>query len=41
MCLETLEKIKQGDFSGFTEIKNVKEHIENLKNELGLFDIKI
>jgi len=28
-----LEKIKQGDFSGFSEINDVNAHIEDLKNE--------
>jgi hypothetical protein len=34
MCLSTLEKIKQGDFSGFSEIDNVDAHIQNLRNEI-------
>lgn len=34
MCLNTLEKIKQGDFSGFTEIDDVGAHIENVRNEI-------
>ncbi|MFZ2725888.1 MAG: type II toxin-antitoxin system VapB family antitoxin [Methylococcaceae bacterium] len=33
LCLNTLEKIKQGDFSGFTEIEDIDFHIESLKNE--------
>ena len=32
-CLSALEKIKQGDFSGFSEINDVNTHIEDLKNE--------
>lgn len=34
MCLKTLDKIEQGDFSGFTEITDIKAHIESLKNEV-------
>jgi len=34
MCLNTLEKIKQRDFSNFTEIDDVDAHIENLRNEI-------
>jgi len=34
MCLNTLKKIKQGDFSGFNEIDNVNTHIQNLTNEI-------
>lgn len=34
MCLKTLEKIKKGDFSGFTEIDDIDVHIQNLKNEI-------
>lgn len=34
MCLRTLEKIKKGDFSGFTEIEDIDAHIQNLKNEV-------
>jgi hypothetical protein len=34
MCLSTLEKIKQGDFSSFGEINDVDAHIDNLKNEI-------
>jgi len=34
MCLKTLEKIKQGDFSGFTEIENIDVHIQSLKDEI-------
>jgi hypothetical protein len=33
-CLNTLEKIKQGDFSGFSEIDDVDTYIENLRNEI-------
>jgi hypothetical protein len=34
MCLTTLEKIKKGDFSGFTEIEDIESHIQDLKNEV-------
>ncbi len=34
MCLNTLEKITQGDFSNFSEIDDVDAHIENLRNEI-------
>lgn len=34
MCLNALEKITQGDFSGFSEIDDVAAHIENLRNEI-------
>ena len=34
LCLQTLAKLKQGDFSCFTEIENVASHIQNLKNEI-------
>jgi hypothetical protein len=34
LCLNTLEKITQGDFSGFSEIDDVDAHIENLRNEI-------
>jgi len=34
MCLSTLEKIKQGDFSSFSEIDDVDGHIESLRNEI-------
>ncbi len=34
MCLKTLAKIKQGDFSGFTEIEDVDIYIQNLRNEI-------
>ena len=33
-CLQTLAKLKQGDFSSFTEIENVESHIQHLKNEI-------
>ena len=33
-CLKALAKIKQGDKSGITEIGNVKNYIESLKNEI-------
>jgi len=34
MCFSVLEKITQGDFSGFSEIDDVGVHIENLRNEI-------
>jgi hypothetical protein len=34
MCLETLQKIKQGDLSSFSEIQDIEAHIANLKNEI-------
>ena len=34
ICLKTLEKIKQGEFSEFTEIKNIEVHVQNLKDEI-------
>jgi len=34
MCLETLQKIKQGDLSSFNEIGDIEAHIANLKNEI-------
>jgi hypothetical protein len=34
ICLNTLERIKQGDFSGFSEIDDVGVHIESLRNEI-------
>ena len=34
ICLNTLEKITKGDFSGFSEIDDVDAHIEKLKNEI-------
>jgi hypothetical protein len=34
LCLTTLEKIKKGDFSGFTEIEDIEAHIQDLKNEV-------
>ncbi len=33
LCLNTLQKIKQGDFSSFSEIDNIDLYIESLKNE--------
>ena len=33
-CLTAFEKIKQGDKSGLTEIGDIDEYIENLKNEI-------
>jgi len=34
LCLSTLEKIKQGDFSSFSEVDDVEAHIENLRHEI-------
>ena len=34
LCLSTLNKIKQGDLSNFSEIKDVDAHIQALKNEI-------
>ncbi|MDO9214096.1 MAG: hypothetical protein Q8Q54_07980 [Methylococcales bacterium] len=34
ICFNTLEKIKQGDFSGFSEITDIDSYIQNLKNEI-------
>ena len=34
LCLQTLAKLKQGDFSNFTEIENIESHIQNLKNAI-------
>lgn len=34
MCLNTLEKIKQGDYSGFSEIDDIDSHIKSLRNEI-------
>ncbi len=34
MCFSVLEKIKQGDFSDFSEIDDVDAYIKNLKNEI-------
>jgi hypothetical protein len=33
-CLQTLAKLKQGDFSSFTEIENIEFHIQSLRNEI-------
>jgi hypothetical protein len=33
-CLNTLAKIKQGDFSDFSEIEDIDLHIQHLKNEI-------
>jgi len=33
-CLDVLAKIKQGDRSGMTEIGNIDDYIENLKNKI-------
>jgi len=34
LCLQTLAKLKQGDFSSFTEIENIEFHIQSLRNEI-------
>jgi hypothetical protein len=34
ICLKTLEKIKRGNFSGFSEIVDVAAYIQNLRNEI-------
>jgi hypothetical protein len=34
MCLSTLQKIKQGDFSSFSAIDDIDAHINNLRNEI-------
>ncbi len=34
LCLSTLQKIKQGDLSSFTEIDDVKIYIQELKHEI-------
>ncbi len=34
LCLSTLDKIKRGDFSGFSEIEDVDAHIQKLRNEI-------
>jgi len=34
LCLSTLEKIKQGNLVGFSEIDDIDRHIRNLKNEI-------
>ncbi len=33
-CLKTLQKIKQGDLSSFSEIDDVKTYIQDLKHEI-------
>ena len=33
-CLRTLQKIKQGDLSSFSEIGDVKTYIQDLKDEI-------
>jgi len=33
-CLNTLAKIKQGDYSGFSEIDDIDSHIKTLRNEI-------
>lgn len=34
MCLKTLEKVKKGDFSSFSEINDIEAYVENLRNEI-------
>ncbi|MBG1265015.1 hypothetical protein [Nostoc sp. WHI] len=34
LCLNTLQKIKQGDLSSFSEISDVKTYIQDLKHEI-------
>jgi len=34
ICLKALEKIKRGNFSGFSEIDDVDAYIQNLRNEI-------
>ncbi len=34
LCLNTLQKIKQGDLSGFSVIDDVKTYIQELKYEI-------
>ena len=34
LCLSTLEKIKQGNLAGFSEIEDIDRHTKNLKNEI-------
>lgn len=34
LCLSTLQKLKQGDLSSFSEIDDVKTHIQDLKHEI-------
>ena len=34
LFLQTLAKLKQGDFSNFTEIENIESHIQNLRNAI-------
>ena len=34
ICLNTLAKIKQGDYSGFSEIDDIDSHIKSLRNEI-------
>jgi hypothetical protein len=33
-CLKTLQKVKQGDLSSFSEIDDVKTYIQNLQHEI-------
>ncbi len=33
-CLKTLQKVKEGDFSSFSEIDDVKMYIQDLKHEI-------
>jgi hypothetical protein len=34
-CLEVLDKINRGDFSGFEPMGDIDEHIQELKNAIG------
>ena len=34
MCLKTLDKIKKGDLSGFTEIEDIEAHVQGLQDEI-------
>jgi hypothetical protein len=34
LCMNSLRKITQGDFSSFSEIDDVEMHIQNLRNEI-------
>jgi mRNA-degrading endonuclease RelE of RelBE toxin-antitoxin system len=34
LCLNTLAKIKQGDYSDFSEIDDIDSHIKTLRNEI-------
>ena len=34
LCLDTLKRIKHGDFANFIEIDDIGAHIEKLRNEI-------